>query len=162
MAKENACFEFRRKNIYERRNDLLEEIKHNDFMSEKHKKMCTAFNYFGNFLLFTSGVSLCVLISAFSSLIGIPIGISSFSVGLQICMITAGIKKCKSIIKKIKKKHNKIVLLAKARLNAIEILISKILVDLYINHDKFVSVNNVLREYNEEIKTPETSVEYTI
>ena len=34
-------------------------------------------------------------------------------------------------------------------LNTIEVLISKALIDLYISHDEFVSVNNVLREYNE-------------
>ena len=43
-----------------------------------------------------------------------------------------------------------------------EILISKALIDSYISHGKLVSINNVLREYNEmkeEIKNPETSVE---
>ena len=33
--------------------------------------------------------------------------------------------------------------------NTIEVLISKALIDSYISHDEFVSVNNVLREYNE-------------
>ena len=69
--------------------------------------------------------------------------------------ITAGIKKYKSIIKKKKKKHEKIVLLRKDKLNIIEVLISKALIDSYISNDEFVSVNNVLREYNkmkEEIK----------
>ena len=47
------------------------------------------------------------------------------------------------------KKHDKIVLLAKTKLNTIEVLISKALIDSYINHDKIFSVNNVLREYNE-------------
>ena len=50
-------------------------------------------------------------------------------------------------------------------LNTIEILFSKVLIDSYITQDKFVSVNNVLTEYSEmkeEIKYPETSVEYTI
>ena len=49
------------------------------------------------------------------------------------------------------------MLLAKTKLNTI-VLISKALIDSYINHDKFVSVNNVLRKYNamkEEIKYPE-------
>ena len=41
--------------------------------------------------------------------------------------IAAGIKKYKSIIKKKKKKHDKIVLLAKSKLNGIEVLISKAL-----------------------------------
>ena len=41
------------------------------------------------------------------------------------------------------------VLLVKTKLNTIEVLVSKALIDSYINHDKFVSINNVLREYNE-------------
>ena len=80
-------------------------------------------------------------------------------------MITAGIKKYKSINKKKRKKHDHIVLLAKTKLNSIEVLISKALIDLYINHDDFVSVNNVLREYNkikEEIKNHKNAVEYAI
>ena len=74
-------------------------------------------------------------------------------------------KKCKSIIKKKSKKHDKIVLLGKDKLNAIEVLISKALIDSYISHDEFVLVNNMLKEYNEtknEIKIPETSVEYVV
>ena len=48
------------------------------------------------------------------------------------------------------------------KLNTIAVLISKALIDLYISHDKFALINNVLREHNEmevEIKNPETSVE---
>ena len=47
------------------------------------------------------------------------------------------------------------ILLAKSKLNSIEILISKALIDSVISHDEFVSINNVLKEYNkmkEEIK----------
>ena len=69
-------------------------------------------------------------------------------------MITAGTKKYKSIIQK-EKKHNKIVLLAKNKLNVLEVLISKALIDSNISHDEFASVNNVLKEYDdakEEIK----------
>ena len=72
-------------------------------------------------------------------------------------------KKYKSMIQKKSKKHDKIVLLGKDKLNASEVLISKALIDSYISHDEFVLVNNMLREYNEkksEIKIPETSVEY--
>ena len=56
-------------------------------------------------------------------------------------------------------------MLGKDKLNIIEVLISQSLIDLYISHDEFVSVNNVLRKYNEiknEIKNSEPSVEYTI
>ena len=55
-----------------------------------------------------------VSISAFASLGGIPIGIASSRVGLKICVVTPGIKKYKSIIKKKSKNHDKIVLLAKS------------------------------------------------
>ena len=79
----------------------------------------------------------------------VSIGITISAVGIKICAITAGIKKCKSIIKKKKKKHDKIIFLGKDKLNTIEFLISKALIDSYISHDEFVSVNNVLREYNE-------------
>ena len=78
---------------------------------------------------------------------------------LKICAIAPRIKKCKSIIKKKKKKHNKIVLLAKSKLNSIEVLISKVLVDSNIGHDEFVLINNVVKEYGnikEEIKHLET------
>ena len=56
-------------------------------------------------------------------------------------------------------------MLGKDTLNTIEVLISKALIDSYISHYEFVSVNNVLRKYNkmkEEIKNPEISVEYII
>ena len=55
------------------------------------------------------------------------------------------------------------MVLGKDKLNPIEALTSKALIDLYISNDEFPSVNNVLREYYEmkkEIKNPETSVEY--
>ena len=89
-------------------------------------------------------------------MIGIPLGITSSAIGLKIC---AGIKKYKSIIKKKKKKHDKIVSLAKSKLNRIEVLISKSLIDSNISHDEFVSINNVLKEYEEmkeEIKNLNT------
>ena len=46
---------------------------------------------------------------------------------------------------KKKKKHDKIVLLGKDKLNIIKVLISKALIDSYISHDEFVLVNNMLR-----------------
>ena len=55
-----------------------------------------------NFFLI-SLVSGGISISAFASLFGIPIGLAGYAVGSKICVITAGIKKQKSIIK-IKRK----------------------------------------------------------
>ena len=57
------------------------------------------------------------------------------------------------------------MLLRKDKSSTIEVQISKTLIDSYISHGEFVSVNNVLREYNEmkeEIKNPEASAEYTM
>ena len=95
----------------------------------------------------------------FCFLIGIPIGITSSAIGLEICAITAGIKKYNSIIKKKKKKHDEIVSLGKYELDRIEVLISVSLIDSNFSHDEFVSINNMLKEYEEmkeEIKNLKT------
>ena len=57
----------------------------------------------------------CVSISAFASLDCVLVGITSFAVRLKICAVTAGIKNYKSVIKKKKKKYDKIMLLEKLR-----------------------------------------------
>ena len=69
-------------------------------MSEKHKKVCRALNYFEHFLIFFSASSGCSSFPAFASLVSVPVGITSSAVGTKICVITARIKKDKSIIKK--------------------------------------------------------------
>ena len=76
-------------------------------MSAKHWKKCKALNYFEHFLVLVSAVSGCVSISVFASLVGHPVGIASSAVVLKICTITAGIKTYKSVIKKIRWKHDK-------------------------------------------------------
>ena len=107
-------------------------------------------NYFNeeHLLILTSAVTGCVSISAFSSLVGLHIGTASSAVALKICAITAGIKKYKLIIKKKRKKHDKIVVLVKTKLNTIQVLISRDLVDSYISPDESVSENNILKEYD--------------
>ena len=75
-------------------------------------------------------------------------GIASTVVGLEICAITVGIKKFKSIIQKKRKKHDKILLLAKAKLNSTKVFISMALTDSYISHDE-VTLVNVIREYDD-------------
>ena len=104
-------------------------------MSRKHKKVCTTLNCIEQFLILASAITGCISISAFASWLGIPIGVTSSAIGLRICAIAAGIKKYKSIIKK--KKHDKIVLSANCKLNGIEVLISKTLINSNISHDEF-------------------------
>ena len=116
-------------------------------------------------LILASTVTGCVSFSAFDSLVYVPVGITCSTVGINICAIIAGFKKYKSVLKKKKKKHDKIVLLENDKLNTIEVVLSKALIDSYISHDEFVSVKNALREYTgmkNEIKIPESSVEYII
>ena len=107
-------------------------------MSKTHKKVCTTLNFIEHFLILASTITECISCSTFAFLIAIPIGITSTAVGLKNCAITGGIKKCKSIIKKKKKKHDKIVFLRKSKLNKIEVLISKGLIDSVVSHDEFV------------------------
>ena len=155
MPEENINQEFRLKKIDEIRNYLIEEINQNELMSKKHKKVCGVLNYIEHSLIVISTITGCVSISAFASLVCIPIGIMSSAIGLKMCAIAAGIKRYDSIIKKKTKKHDKIVLLAKSKLNGIEVLISKALIDSNISHDEFILINNVLKGFydmKEEIK----------
>ena len=71
-----------------------------------------------------------------SNLVGIPIEIVISDFWLLWAM-NAGVKKFKSIIKKKKKKHEKIILLAKAKLNSIGIPTFKTLTGWYISEDEF-------------------------
>ena len=41
------------------------------------------------------------------------------------------------------------VLFEKSKLNSVEVLISKALIDSVISHDEFALINNFLKEYNE-------------
>ena len=59
----------------------------------KRIKQCIGLDYFEHFLLFASAVRRFVSISAFASLVGVPVGITSPSIGLKIYVIIALIKK---------------------------------------------------------------------
>ena len=73
-------------------------------------------------------------------MIAFLIRITSSTTGLKNCAVTKEIKKYKSIIKKKKKKNDKI---AKSKLNSIEFVVSKALIDSVISHGEFVLINNV-------------------
>ena len=134
MSQENLSQKFILKYMDKIRNYFLEEIEKNGLMSRKHKSVCKIVNYIEHFLILASKITGYISISAFGSLFGISIGITSSAIGLNICAIAAEVKKHKSIIKKKKKKHNRIVLLAKSKLNSVEVLMSKGLIDSNIIH----------------------------
>ena len=81
-------------------------------------------NYIEHMLIIISTITGCISISAVASVVGISIEILSSETGVNICVVTAGIKKYKSTNKK-RKKHVEIVLLAKSKLNSVKVLISK-------------------------------------
>ena len=58
-------------------------------MSNKNKKVYTTLNYIGHFLTLVFAVVVCVSVCAFASLIDIPTGFTSFTIGLNICAIIA-------------------------------------------------------------------------
>ena len=91
------------KNIHERTNSLIEEINQNDTMSEEHKKVYRILNYIEHLLILISKITGCVSISSFSYLVGISIENTSSAIRFKICVITAGIKNYKSIIKESNK-----------------------------------------------------------
>ena len=150
------------KHIDEIKNYFIEEINKYELMRKKHRMFCATLNYIEHLLILASAVTGCVSISAFASSVVIPLGIRCSSVGLKFVAITVVIKKCKSIIKKQKKKHGKIVLLSvRIKLNTIEVLISGALMYSYISHKKFFLANNVLKENHdvkEDTKNLKTSI----
>ena len=85
MSKENISQEFRLKNIEETRNYFIKEIYQNELMSKKHKKVCMTLNYIEHFLILASVITRCISTSAFASLLGILIGITSSAIGLNLC-----------------------------------------------------------------------------
>ena len=60
-------------------------------MSKKHKKVCANLNYLERFLILGPSITGCISISAFPSLVGIPVGITSFAIRLKMCAITSAI-----------------------------------------------------------------------
>ena len=79
------------------------KIKLNDFISEKHKKTCKYLDHVKNLLILASIFNGCNSVSAFTYLAAVLVGITSSAVGLKIFTIIAGIKRYKSVIKKMKK-----------------------------------------------------------
>ena len=64
----------------------------NELISEKHKNVCRVLNYIDDSLIMISTITGCVSMSAFASLVGIPIEITSSTIGLKTCVITSRMK----------------------------------------------------------------------
>ena len=76
-------------------------------------------------LILVSTVTGCFSVYVFAPLVCVPVGITSSTIGLNICVTIAGIKKYKSIVKKREEEAWKNIGVRKDKLNAIEGLIYK-------------------------------------
>ena len=83
MVEENISQEFRFKNINETRNHFLKDTEHNELMSKKHKKVCTTLNYIENILILAATITGCISVSTFTSLLCIPLEITSSAIRLK-------------------------------------------------------------------------------
>ena len=99
------------------------------------------------FVLFaTSGT---ISIASFATVIGAPVGIANASFNLEFSMSTGIIKKLLKTTKNKNKKHNKIVMLARSKLNNTKSKISEALVNNEIGHEDFMTVINEEKNYRE-------------
>ena len=75
-----------------------------------------------------------------ATVVGIPVGIAGASLTVIFTVTTGVVKKILNITRKKKKKHNKIITLAKNKLNIIETLTSQALTDFHISHQEFSKI----------------------
>ena len=118
-------------------------------MSKKLRKYISFFYYFDKSLivLLVTGGSLSI--ASFATAIGVPIGITSASFSFAFSFCTGLVKKLLKATRNKKKKHNKIVMLARSKLNGIEGKISEALINNEISHEDFITIINEERNYRE-------------
>ena len=90
-----------------------------------------------------------ISIASFATVIGAPVGIVSASFSLAFSISTGLIKKLLKTTRSKKKKHNKIVMLARRKLNSIESKISEALIKNEISHEDFEAIINEEKKYRE-------------
>ena len=115
--------------------------------SKKLSKYVSAFDYVDKFLIVLSATSGGVSIISFTNIVGAPAGIASASFTLFFCLTTGIVKKLLNITRNKKKKHDKILMLAKSKLNGIETLISQALIDIEISHEEFIAISKEKDKY---------------
>ena len=103
------------------------------------------FYYFDKSLIVLSVTSGGVSIASFGIVIGASVGIASLSLAFSLC--TGLVKKLLKATRNKKKKHNKIFMLARSKLNSIERKISEALINNQISHEDFITIINEERNY---------------
>ena len=129
---------------------FIAEIKERELMCKKLSKYISFFYYyFDKSLIVLSVTSGGVSIASFAAVIGAPIGITSASLSLAFSLCTGLVKKILKATRNKKKKHNKIVVLARSKLNSIESKISEALINNQISHEDFITTINEEINYRE-------------
>ena len=111
----------------------------------KISKYIVAFDYADkNFITLSASLG-TLSIASHATVVGIPVGIAGASLTVIFTATTGIVKKLLNVTRKKKKKHNKIIALARSKLNMIETLISQALTDFDISHKEF---SNIIYEKN--------------
>ena len=118
-------------------------------MSKILSNYIASFNYFDKFLMVLSATSCGISITSFATVIGTSVGIASANLTLAFSLPTRLAKKILKTTRNKKKKHNKIAMLARSKLNCMEDKISEALINNEIGHEGFMTVINEKRNYRE-------------
>ena len=118
-------------------------------MSKRLSKYFASFDYFDKCLIALSATTVSIFIASFATIIGAPVGIASVSFGFKFSISTGIVKKLLTTTRNKKKKHNKIVILARSKLNSIESKISETLKNNEVSHDDFMAIINEERKCRE-------------
>ena len=128
---------FRLSEIIGTENYFNQEINQRKLCIKKLGKYVTAFDYIDKILIILSAIAGGVSIISFTSVVGAPVEITSASFTLIFSLTTGIIKKLLSITRNRKKRHNKILMLDKSKLDNFGTLVSQALVDMEISHEEF-------------------------
>ena len=116
------------------------EIKERKDIIKKISKYIVAFDYADKLFITLSASFGTLIIASHATVVGIPAGIAGASLTLIFTITTCVVKTFLNITRKKKKKHNKIIALARSKLNIIEKLISQALIDFEITHEEFSKI----------------------
>ena len=116
------------------------EIKERKDIIKKLNKYLVSFDYLDKIFITLSGSFGTLSIASQATVIGIPAGITGASLTLIFTIGTGISKSLLKVTKKRKKKHNKIIALAKIKLNTIDTLLSSALNDSKISHEEFSNI----------------------
>ena len=141
--------QFRLNKISEIEDYFIAEIKERELLSKKLSKYFSFFNYFDKYLIVLSVTSGGVSIASFATVTGAPIGITSISLSLAFSLCPGVVKKLLKATRNKKKKHNKIIMLARSKLSSIESKISEALLNNQVSHEDFITIINDKRNYRE-------------